>query len=311
MQRVTPNQDQSSSAWKDTHDDELLSLQERINALEIQGSSLHQTLQEKYREKVKLCDQLLKPSFMRRTRSLLGFRSQHPSIHNQLKALATDTEERGNTLHSLIQDLDSARAVLESHNARREQERTDELSGANQRSISNLKIPTELWAEIFFFCLPADDFILPRSGDAPLLLCQICKTWREIALNTPRLWASLSIRRPMWKTYIKTWMDRSGEVPLSLEISIIHFMEPTFNSTVSRLILSTKDRWYRLRLDLSERLMPAIINHRFPILHTSNSAPCAQCRASHSIPPVSLAFATYISSQMAYKQKTSLFRGTS
>ncbi|KAJ3514751.1 hypothetical protein NLJ89_g2195 [Agrocybe chaxingu] len=273
MQPVPPNEDQSSCALKDTHDDERLSLQEQISTLEIRGSSLDQILQEKYREKVKLCDQLLKPSFMQRTRSRLGFKSQHPSVHGQLKALAADIEDRENILRSLIQNLDSARAVLESHNARREQERTDELSRVNQRSMSKLKLPAELWAEIFFFCLPADDFILPHPSDAPLLLCQICRAWRDIALNTPHLWASLSIRRPTRKTCIKSWMDRSGEVPLSLEVSIIHFMEPTFDSTVSRLILSTKDRWFRLRLDLSEHLMSAIINHSFPMLHTIQFGP--------------------------------------
>ncbi|KAF8173120.1 hypothetical protein BJ912DRAFT_820735, partial [Pholiota molesta] len=47
--------------------------------------------------------------------------------------------------------------------------------------------------EIFVHCLP--EYALARSADeqpnvkiAPLLLCQVCSSWRSVALVSPRLW---------------------------------------------------------------------------------------------------------------------------
>ncbi|KAJ7776602.1 hypothetical protein DFH07DRAFT_693797, partial [Mycena maculata] len=57
----------------------------------------------------------------------------------------------------------------------------------------------ELITEIFVHCLPTPasatgacffrpHFVRPSVKDAPLLLCQICRRWRAIALTTPQLW---------------------------------------------------------------------------------------------------------------------------
>ena len=53
-------------------------------------------------------------------------------------------------------------------------------------------LPTELLAEIFTLCLSENWH--DRRFDvrqAPLLLSNICKRWREIALSTPFLWSTL------------------------------------------------------------------------------------------------------------------------
>ncbi|KAJ6531126.1 hypothetical protein B0H19DRAFT_967132, partial [Mycena capillaripes] len=51
-----------------------------------------------------------------------------------------------------------------------------------------LRLPPELTSEIFLFCLPDSEFNVPNSTTAPLLLCQIFRRWRDIALATPGLW---------------------------------------------------------------------------------------------------------------------------
>ncbi|KAJ7982993.1 hypothetical protein DFH06DRAFT_904033, partial [Mycena polygramma] len=64
------------------------------------------------------------------------------------------------------------------------------------------RLPVEVNSEIFIHCLPSGpegfdsikyDRMKPRSRNAPLLLLQICRTWRDIALGTPRLWSTVKL----------------------------------------------------------------------------------------------------------------------
>lgn len=55
-------------------------------------------------------------------------------------------------------------------------------------------LPPELLGEIFIRCLPEDTLDLqPSSNVPPLVLCHVCRSWRIIALGTPRLWNELSM----------------------------------------------------------------------------------------------------------------------
>ncbi|KAJ7115345.1 hypothetical protein C8R44DRAFT_539681, partial [Mycena epipterygia] len=51
-----------------------------------------------------------------------------------------------------------------------------------------LTVPYELIARIFLLCLPPDGRVKPSPRAAPLLLVQICRNWRQIALGTKQLW---------------------------------------------------------------------------------------------------------------------------
>jgi hypothetical protein len=59
-----------------------------------------------------------------------------------------------------------------------------------QSSIHSLAL--EVLQEIFVLCLPKQD-MEPTVANAPLLLCRICSSWRNIAINMPELWQSLNI----------------------------------------------------------------------------------------------------------------------
>ncbi|KAJ7717708.1 hypothetical protein B0H16DRAFT_1700873 [Mycena metata] len=60
-----------------------------------------------------------------------------------------------------------------------------------------LTLPPEIIAEVFIHFLPAYPRHPPRAGLlSPLTLGQICRTWREIALLTPKLWRAVSILLP-------------------------------------------------------------------------------------------------------------------
>ncbi|KAK1231227.1 hypothetical protein PQX77_005663 [Marasmius sp. AFHP31] len=93
------------------------------------------------------------------------------------------------------------------------------------------RLPADIWGEIFVYCLPTNklDVALCTAKEHPLLLTTICRSWREVALNTPRLWSALHIHVPGINpnpTFparlegIKLWLKRSGSRPLTLSISM-------------------------------------------------------------------------------------------
>ncbi|KAJ7146177.1 hypothetical protein C8R44DRAFT_599326, partial [Mycena epipterygia] len=89
------------------------------------------------------------------------------------------------TLRDRLAALDAQISVLEAER---------KIIRKELRTISYpvLKLPPEITSGIFVHCLPTlpSD---PRLLEAPLLLLGICKGWREIALQTPALWASFKI----------------------------------------------------------------------------------------------------------------------
>ncbi|KAJ7118739.1 hypothetical protein C8R44DRAFT_737651 [Mycena epipterygia] len=81
-------------------------------------------------------------------------------------------------------------------------------------------LPFEIMSEVFLHCLP-DAHTGPDKSDAPLLLGRICREWRDVALTTPILWASLSIHRTdvTGVVLIELWLSRARGYPLSIHIN--------------------------------------------------------------------------------------------
>lgn len=90
------------------------------------------------------------------------------------------------------------------------------------------RVPPEILGIIFENCVdPERASSLAVLSEPPLLLGQICRYWRSVAQNTPRLWTSLSLRfletnvdrsRDGIKiaTAVETWLYRSHPSPLSI-----------------------------------------------------------------------------------------------
>jgi len=88
--------------------------------------------------------------------------------------------------------------------------------------FDTIEFPVELLCEIFFyFCYDNNSsryapYLEPSPNSGPLLLCQVCGQWREIAICTPQLWTSLYIHKlnpalPL----LKLWIERSRDHPFS------------------------------------------------------------------------------------------------
>ncbi|KAJ7172875.1 hypothetical protein C8R43DRAFT_1119708 [Mycena crocata] len=81
-----------------------------------------------------------------------------------------------------------------------------------------LSIPPEIEAKIFHHCLPFSP--IPLTNEAPLLLVQVCKHWRELALSTPELWTEICLSGRSFKgisLLLPLWLSRARGRPLSIE----------------------------------------------------------------------------------------------
>ncbi|KAJ7704174.1 hypothetical protein B0H16DRAFT_719691 [Mycena metata] len=93
----------------------------------------------------------------------------------------------------------------------------------NSRYYPVLTLPNELVSEIFLYFLPEYPRCPPMCGGlSPITLTQICRSWREIAISTPRLWRAISFNYGGDNAHVQTevvkiWLERSGRCALSIE----------------------------------------------------------------------------------------------
>ncbi|KAJ7101333.1 hypothetical protein B0H15DRAFT_408902 [Mycena belliarum] len=136
------------------------------------------------------------------------------------------------------------------------------------------RLPDDIVREIFANCLPSHRNSIVSSDEAPLLLCQVCRPWREIALTTPRLWSSLHIvlpKKPLIHLQVLTqivseWLDRSGVLPLSLSVICSRSWwtgEDNALPILQRLIQSSR-RWQRIHFEFANHLTFAALRDLRP-----------------------------------------------
>ncbi|KAF4617216.1 hypothetical protein D9613_006233 [Agrocybe pediades] len=116
------------------------------------------------------------------------------------------------------------------------------------------RLPFDMLEEIFLRCLSTDDTrpsTLTDIEEAPLLLMQVCRTWRQACLSCPRLWTSLRLEDDdiradssqvedlCWR--IQEWFSRSGQCPIHIVMSstrrsIAGYMQEGQKSVVDALL---------------------------------------------------------------------------
>ncbi|TEB20749.1 hypothetical protein FA13DRAFT_1644246, partial [Coprinellus micaceus] len=91
------------------------------------------------------------------------------------------------------------------------------------------RLPHEVLQLIFLACLPTKHYPTMGRTEAPLVLIQVCRSWRALAIDTPQLWASVHIVATPAEKFgvhearsrldsIKQWLERSKTLPLTLSI---------------------------------------------------------------------------------------------
>ncbi|KAJ7623763.1 hypothetical protein FB45DRAFT_926681 [Roridomyces roridus] len=134
-------------------------------------------------------------------------------------------------------------------------------------------LPPEIVSEIFTHVLPPYPLRPPATGfGSPTLLSHVCRSWREIALSTPRLWRAIAIHlcglvparvhiaidacglvhshidSPAKAHMLETWLARSQCCPLSISISASPYASPSALDSVLSTLLAHYRRWEYFRL---------------------------------------------------------------
>ncbi|KAJ7475229.1 hypothetical protein B0H11DRAFT_1728048 [Mycena galericulata] len=120
-----------------------------------------------------------------------------------------------------------------------------------------LTIPPEIMEEIFVFCLPdeEDGPLIPDPSLAPLVLLNICKHWRSIALSTPRLWCSIRVNlRPQQLqnsiSLLRCWLARSLSRPLSVGVVYMNYEDNPSPDALIDALTQSSAQWRDVRLEL-------------------------------------------------------------
>ncbi|KAJ7461668.1 hypothetical protein FB451DRAFT_486696 [Mycena latifolia] len=105
------------------------------------------------------------------------------------------------------------------------------MSGSDLVLGSIHDIPYEITSEIFLHCLPDSEFVAPNPKKAPLLVSQISKRMRAVALSTPALWCSLLVDLGFFRgispgdhdnpgklELFRIWLSRACTLPLTVKV---------------------------------------------------------------------------------------------
>ena len=135
------------------------------------------------------------------------------------------------------------------------------------------KLPIDILQEIFVACLPTAHNPVMSRWEPPILLTQICSSWRVVAHATPQLWKSIHIAVPCNKSgryhseytsfpsatsvehidrrsdAVVEWLTRSVAFPL--DISLGHWGTSAVDGFYSKVIdalIRFSERWREVRL---------------------------------------------------------------
>jgi len=150
--------------------------------------------------------------------------------------------------------------------------------------------PVELRAEVFLqFC--RDGWLCPigKATEGPLLLLQVCRAWKELALQAPQLWTSFELvvvakalpgpkQSEFLLSAMKRWIDRSRNLPLSFKLEYPE-SDATCHNLI-RCILSSSARWHDVALKVpSTSLLPLwdAASNSFPSLRTLSMETFGAC----------------------------------
>ncbi|KAJ7680022.1 hypothetical protein B0H17DRAFT_1077141 [Mycena rosella] len=135
-------------------------------------------------------------------------------------------------------------------------------------SESVFLLPPEITSIIFRHCLPSppngSGHRYPSPHDAPLLLTQICRQWREFCLDTPDLWASIALKDGCGAgsvQLLKQWLSHSRNRPLTIALEV---KDVTRAGELMGDILLHCHRWEDVSLSLSNSSYHQLSMYRGP-----------------------------------------------
>ncbi|KAK0185311.1 hypothetical protein F5146DRAFT_963412 [Armillaria mellea] len=166
-------------------------------------------------------------------------------------------------LAGLQERIARARASLELLlDEERHVERTIESYRAIVRPI--LRVPEDAVREVFLTCWATDlkeEGMDTLSGQfAPLILSQVCRDWRRIALSTSRLWSSITLDFDLYDNelpcqyLLQSYLLRSGMHDITLSI---YSTTDIWDSHLIPVLLLSAPRWTNLSISIPYKSLHA------------------------------------------------------
>ena len=212
--------------------------------------------------------------------------SESLEIQTLLKLPTSRLEELSNQL----QELD------DQHTHLRNEQSSLLVFKSNHSALISLirKLPIDILQKIFIACLPTAHNAVMSRWEPPILLTQICSSWRNVAHATPQLWKSIHVVVPCHKSEnysdyrcfsstlvehidrcseaVLEWLSRSAAYPL--DISLVHWAKTVldgFCDTIINTLIRFSERWRDVRLSArSVALLPVVTlpPSKVPLLET-------------------------------------------
>ena len=212
----------------------------------------------------------------------------------EIKTLPKLPISRLEELSTQLQELDNQYTKL------RNEQSSLLLFTSKHRALISLirKLPIDILQEIFIACLPTTHNAVMSRWEPPILLTQICSSWRNVAHATPQLWKSIHIALPCHKSgsnsgeypyfsstlvehidrrseAILEWLSRSAAYPLDISLGQLGLVRTSsldglYDKIIDYLIRFS-ERWRDVRLSApSEALLPVatLPPSKFPLLET-------------------------------------------
>ncbi|KAK7041705.1 hypothetical protein VNI00_008994 [Paramarasmius palmivorus] len=163
----------------------------------------------------------------------------------------SSAEQKRNILSSEINKLKTEITRLEYQKKRLEKDM--ERYGSILRSPIR-RMPPEILGHIFTMACE-DNYIGPFQLPQAIVASNICRRWREVAMETPRMWSSMTIPFQEWERdlprlpqIIQLFLERSKTSPLTLRMNFgtyCHVIPASVFDAVDFLVMHSH-RWERL-----------------------------------------------------------------
>ncbi|TRM64060.1 hypothetical protein BD626DRAFT_264791 [Schizophyllum amplum] len=144
------------------------------------------------------------------------------------------------------------------------------------------RLPPELLSEIFLLALPErwkDEY----AGKRSLGYARVCRSWRDVASKTPRLWSRLRFDANInclarHTTAVQAELSKTGQVPLDLSIAMgisghVYYPDPpptmddVWSDEAWALLHGQSHRWEKVWLEgIPLRAYDDLVGHVFPAL---------------------------------------------
>ncbi|KAG2141925.1 hypothetical protein DEU56DRAFT_911261 [Suillus clintonianus] len=157
----------------------------------------------------------------------------HSDIEIKDKSIGAIINERQQQLDITLDNISDLETIMDDIKSLHQQliktkDRITQSLNLHKRLVSAVwRLPTEVLAHIFGYCLPTHhQDVRSASNKAPMLLTRICRRWREVAVHMPSLRYRLrlnsgEVHNRRWKSIASAydlWLKRSQGLPLSLEV---------------------------------------------------------------------------------------------